>query len=476
MKKNYLSIFALITSTLLYSQVGINTANPKTTLDITAKSATGTSSSAEGILIPRVDRERAQSMTNIETSTLIYVNSISTGTQIGLTVNVDDVGYYYYNGTSWTKLNPSTATVPDNNIYNSDGILTTNRIVTQGTHTLAFTGTAVNAFSVDGNTFSVSAADDKVGIGTASPSNKLHVVASTASAGKFNLFDAPEGTLDNVITGFRNTSSLATGNRSLIGFANNGPAAGGANWGIGSIRSGATLTNGNEEDFFVGNSTGGNYVERIRIKPDGSVGIGTSTPTNKLHITGTNPVRMEGITMGNSATDDIMVLDNTGIVKKIGSLGSLSIPTPTIFRLETLQTNFLSSAGAGVSQTIPMTLIKNAIPGLSYNQATSTITFPAGTYQITFVYEATHNAANCDISSYFIDFPLNSTSTRIHNTASHAIGGSSNHGGTITYATTIPANKTWQIYLGRGQSGNCSGPGMELRNLSTQLLIFRLGN
>ena len=59
MKKNYLSIFTLITSTLLYSQVGINTADPKTTLDITAKSATGTSSSAEGILIPRVDRERA---------------------------------------------------------------------------------------------------------------------------------------------------------------------------------------------------------------------------------------------------------------------------------------------------------------------------------------------------------------------------------------------------------------------------------
>ena len=107
MKKNTFILLAMLSSGFAYSQVGVNTPDPKATFDIIAKNSTGTTTSAEGILIPRVDRERAQSMTNIETSTLIYVNSISTGTQTGLTVNVDDVGYYYYNGTlsvnSWNK-------------------------------------------------------------------------------------------------------------------------------------------------------------------------------------------------------------------------------------------------------------------------------------------------------------------------------------------------------------------------------------
>jgi hypothetical protein len=43
------------------------------------------------------------------------------------------------------------------NIYNFNGTLTSARTVTQNANTLAFTGTAVNAFSVDSPTFSVDA-------------------------------------------------------------------------------------------------------------------------------------------------------------------------------------------------------------------------------------------------------------------------------------------------------------------------------
>jgi len=123
-----------------------------------------------------------------------------------------------------------------------------------------------------------------------------------------------------------------------------------------------------------------------------------------------------------------------------------------------------------------MSVVKNSIPGLTYNAGTSTITFPAGTYQMTVVYEATHNNTGCTISSYFVDFPLDATTTRIHNTAAHSEGALSNHGGTVTYATTIPLNRAWQIQLGRGQSGNCSGTGMSLAANSTQLLVFRIGD
>lgn len=214
----------------------------------------------------------------------------------------------------------------------------------------------------------------------------------------------------------------------------------------------------------------------VAVTVGGNMGIGTTVPTNKLHINGSNPLRLQGVGTGNSSTDQLLVVDANGVVKNIGTLGALSIPSPAVFRLETIQTNFLQAQGAGGAQVVPMTLIKNSIPGLTYNAGTSTLTFPAGTYQITFVYEATHSATGCTVSSYFVDFPLNATTSRIHSTGVHSEGALSNHGGTITYATTVPANRTWTIALGRGQSGNCAGAGMNLSATSTQVLVFRIGD
>ncbi|MFP3637182.1 hypothetical protein, partial [Bacillus sp. SIMBA_033] len=61
-KKLYLSVIAFFFAATVYSQVGVNTSNPASSLDITAKNATGNSTHVDGLLIPRVDRERAQSM------------------------------------------------------------------------------------------------------------------------------------------------------------------------------------------------------------------------------------------------------------------------------------------------------------------------------------------------------------------------------------------------------------------------------
>lgn len=175
MKKSLSAAIMLAAATFGYAQVGINTSTPASTLDITAKNSTGTSKNVDGLLVPRVDRERAQSMSSIPTSTLIYVNSINKGTQTGNAVNVDAVGYYYFDGNVWVKLNAGSGSGSSVNIYNSDGTLTGNRTVTQGDKTLTFNATATNAFSVDGKTFSVDAANDRVGIGTDAPTNTLDV-------------------------------------------------------------------------------------------------------------------------------------------------------------------------------------------------------------------------------------------------------------------------------------------------------------
>lgn len=60
-------------------------------------------------------------------------------------------------------------------IYKGSGSLSGNTIVTQGSSTLAFTSTATNAFSVDGTTLSVDAANNRIGIGTAAPATALEV-------------------------------------------------------------------------------------------------------------------------------------------------------------------------------------------------------------------------------------------------------------------------------------------------------------
>ena len=110
MKKIYL-LMAMVTSLLYSSQVGkvgINTSTPAATLDIQPNTANAltTATTAEGLLVPRVSRQRAANMgTTPAVSTLIYVNSVADGSAAGTTANVDAVGFYYFNGSVWTKLN-----------------------------------------------------------------------------------------------------------------------------------------------------------------------------------------------------------------------------------------------------------------------------------------------------------------------------------------------------------------------------------
>ncbi|MGR3853780.1 beta strand repeat-containing protein [Chryseobacterium indologenes] len=173
MKKNAFTVITLITSAFTFAQVGVNTPDPKVTLDITAKNSKGATTAPEGILVPRVDRQRAQSMTGTPVSTLIYVDDASTGSQTGTATNIDSAGYYYFEGMFWVKLNPEIVSRPDVNMYNTNGTLTSDRVITQEDKRLAFTGSVNNAFSVDGSTFSVDAENNRIGIGTIEPNHTL---------------------------------------------------------------------------------------------------------------------------------------------------------------------------------------------------------------------------------------------------------------------------------------------------------------
>jgi hypothetical protein len=113
-----------------YSQVGVGTTTPNSTLDIVATNPTGSSTTVDGILIPRVDRQRAQSMTGLTTSTMIYVNSIATGTATGNAVNITAIGFYFFDGTVWQRISTGATT---------DWALTGNAGTTAGTNFIGTT-------------------------------------------------------------------------------------------------------------------------------------------------------------------------------------------------------------------------------------------------------------------------------------------------------------------------------------------------
>lgn len=166
--KNIINTFLLLAvNSLAFAQIGVNTTEPKVTLHIDPKIAKGTSGVAEGLLIPRVDRQRAQSMMQVPVSTLLYINEATTGTQTGTAKNIDEIGYYTFDGDSWMKINS------DNNIYNTGGTLTDDRTVSQNANRLSFTANTNNAFSIDGTTFSVDAENNRIGVGTSTPTQTL---------------------------------------------------------------------------------------------------------------------------------------------------------------------------------------------------------------------------------------------------------------------------------------------------------------
>lgn len=135
MKKNTFLLVAFFTSMAVYSQVGINTESPKASLDIAAK-ATDTTV-MDGIIAPRLTgvQLRSKTYTTDQTGAMVYVTAADP-VPAGQTVNVTSIGYYYFNGTQWMNSEGN-----DVNIYNSNGTLTSDRIVTMNSNILSFTGT-----------------------------------------------------------------------------------------------------------------------------------------------------------------------------------------------------------------------------------------------------------------------------------------------------------------------------------------------
>lgn len=120
MPKLHILAASFVTS-FFFSQVGINTTEPKSTLDIRAKD--DGVSRPEGLMIPRLTGNQIQTMTgNLQPGTeslMIYATSApaSPGPAVA---KITKEGYYYWNGTIWENIGGVSS-----NIYTADGAITT---------------------------------------------------------------------------------------------------------------------------------------------------------------------------------------------------------------------------------------------------------------------------------------------------------------------------------------------------------------
>ena len=152
--------FTLVFSNISFAQVGINTTTPH------PSSALDIADNSKGLLIPRMNQSQRDAIANPATGLLIYQTDAT-------------AGFYYFDGTNWVSfagsgggwgLNGNSGTNP-----NSNGIGTADNqglsIVTNNTEALRV------------------ASNGNVGIGTATPSTKLHLYTPPTPVSFFDGFE-----------------------------------------------------------------------------------------------------------------------------------------------------------------------------------------------------------------------------------------------------------------------------------------------
>ena len=131
----------------------------------------------------------------------------------------------------------------------------------------------LTSLTVDTTTLVVDATNDRVGIGTATPSTKLHIQSNNAT---------PFNTVDTVVTLTQGGGNQGSGTQ--INFVQGA----GTNW-IRSLVTGANSASGSALAFGTAD-TGVVGTERVRITKDGNLGVGTTDPQTLLELSTTATV------------------------------------------------------------------------------------------------------------------------------------------------------------------------------------------
>lgn len=108
MKSFFLFILTISSIGLLNAQVGVNTTDPKVSLDVQAIATDATT--AEGLTAPRLTLAQLVSKDAKyivdQTGTIAYVINV-TGSTTVKTQKIKEIGYYYFDGSIWQPMGPN---------------------------------------------------------------------------------------------------------------------------------------------------------------------------------------------------------------------------------------------------------------------------------------------------------------------------------------------------------------------------------
>jgi hypothetical protein len=256
------------------------------------------------------------------TATVLY--RLLAGTNITLTPGADSITIDSAGGT-------------DTNFANTNLTLAANRSHTLTGFTMALVGNQVNTFSVDGATFSVDAANNRVGIGTAAPSQLFHIAGGQSLLVGSGATSSTYGLQVHDSTGSSNTLVVRDDGR--VGIGTSAPSApftlstASTTLGISIMRTGSSnnrfklYLDASEEvnyaalnasHYFLDSNISRNLLT-LKHGATGGVGVNNSSPdTSTLHTKWVVKVETPGGTnkmlylLSNDAADAGLSFDTNG--------------------------------------------------------------------------------------------------------------------------------------------------------------------
>jgi hypothetical protein len=141
-----------------------------------------------------------------------------------------------------------------------------------------------------------------IGVGTTAPAAAFHGVGTAAPAALFDVYSNALGALPVVFRAARGTPLAPTavqtddilGGLAVRGYGTNTFSAGQGQVMFKAAENWTNAAHGTYLQFTTTPVGGSAWVERMRIDPAGNVGIGTTTPTSKLHVVTTAGVPFPG--------------------------------------------------------------------------------------------------------------------------------------------------------------------------------------
>nr|WP_315027927.1 hypothetical protein [uncultured Chryseobacterium sp.] len=321
-----MKIFLLIAINLfsiVFSQVGINTENPKASLHV----GTSANTSVKGIIIPGITSSEAYAMplTDDQNTMLVYIKEGNKNTSYDKMKYVYYPGYYYWNQGFWMPLSSAltqTKGSTQNDEYSSAfrlfknvnstnyGSLGANAVDLSYAYTSSGKGaTGNNSFAT--GIMNVSSGERSAvfgGFNTASGSNSMSwggnlisQIGNTASGSNSTAWGLQTSAAGVLSTAFGNKTRAFSGYETALG-AYNTPYTP-----ISEVYNNQfteAYQNSNRL-LVVGNGLSGSYNDAFTILKNGKVGIGinnfeNTTGDSKLQIKGSVTISAESPTLGNN--------------------------------------------------------------------------------------------------------------------------------------------------------------------------------